>query len=220
MPSFKKCPKGHIYRNTFARCPYCDGSVSGFSSENSTQLLRDNATQLIQESSQVTQLVEEEPFASITSPPLQKDTNHDTNHTILISSTEKKDAGKGAVTEEFGKAGKKFVGWLVSYSLNPLGVDFKLYEGKNFIGKDSDCTVSVPDNGVSGKHATLLYRAGKFRLRDNLSSNGTFVNGRDIEDETCTLHDGDQIFIGNTVFVFKSALPANTDESSTEGNNM
>lgn len=123
-----------------------------------------------------------------------------------------------SITREFGKDGKKMVGWLVSYTLNPLGVDFKIYEGKNFIGKDADCTVCIPDQGVSGKHATLLFRAGKFRLRDNLSSNGTFVNGQDLEDETQTLHDGDIIRIGNTDLMFKSSLSETICETGTSDN--
>ena len=39
MQAFKRCPKGHIYRSTFARCPYCDGSISGYGLDNQTMLV-------------------------------------------------------------------------------------------------------------------------------------------------------------------------------------
>ncbi|MBR0539946.1 MAG: FHA domain-containing protein [Bacteroidales bacterium] len=101
---------------------------------------------------------------------------------------------------------RKFVGWLVSYSLDPMGVDFKLYEGRNIIGRDQDCSVTVNDNWVSSKHAVLLFRAGKYSITDSQSSHGTFVNDRDIELEPCYLCDGDLIRIGHTVFKFRSSL--------------
>lgn len=101
---------------------------------------------------------------------------------------------------------RKFVGWLVSYTLDPLGVDFKIYEGRNFIGRDMDCNITINDNMVSAKHALLLYRAGKFTLTDQQSTHGTFVNKEDIGLEVFYLGDGDEIKIGQTVLKFRSAL--------------
>jgi hypothetical protein len=101
---------------------------------------------------------------------------------------------------------RKFVGWLVSYTLDPLGVDFKLYEGRNIIGRDMDCNITINDNMVSSKHAVLLYRAGKYSLTDSQSSHGTFVNGNDIDLEPCYLADGDEIRIGQTMLKFRSSL--------------
>jgi pSer/pThr/pTyr-binding forkhead associated (FHA) protein len=59
---------------------------------------------------------------------------------------------------------------------------------------------------MSGKHATILFKNGKSKIKDELSSHGTFVNDRDIEDDTIELHDNDIIRMGETVFKFKSAL--------------
>lgn len=101
---------------------------------------------------------------------------------------------------------RKLVGWLVSYTLDPLGVDFKLYEGRNIIGRDLDCSITIGDNRVSSKHAVLLFRAGKYSITDTQSSHGTFVNDRDIELEPCYLTDGDVIQVGKTVFKFRSSL--------------
>ncbi len=101
---------------------------------------------------------------------------------------------------------RKLVGWLVSYTLDPLGVDFKLYEGRNIIGRDMDCGITVNDNMVSSKHAVLLFRAGKYSITDSQSSHGTFVNDADIELDPYYLQDGDVIRIGQTVFKFRSTF--------------
>ena len=87
-----------------------------------------------------------------------------------------------------------------------MGVDFRLYEGRNVIGRDVECTITVPDKTMSGKHAIILFRDDKFKIKDELSSHGTFVNNRDIEDETVELHDNDIIRMGETDFKFKTAL--------------
>lgn len=178
MQAFKRCPKGHIYRSTFARCPYCDGSISGYGSDNQTMLV---------------DWEDKRPEGQ--------------ERTVLLDKVDAQVSSE-SVTQEVGRENRKLAGWLVSYTLNPLGMDFRLYEGKNYIGTEASCSVCLSDENVSGMHALILFRAGKFKIRDNLSSNGTFVNGRDIEDEICSLKDGDEIQVGKTVFLFKSALPA------------
>ncbi|MBP5758114.1 MAG: FHA domain-containing protein, partial [Bacteroidales bacterium] len=97
-------------------------------------------------------------------------------------------------------------GWLVSYSLDKMGVDFRLYEGRNIIGRDMDCNITVNDNMVSGRHAVLLFRADKYSLTDQQSTHGTFVNGNDIDLEPCYLQDGDVIKVGETVFKFRTSF--------------
>jgi pSer/pThr/pTyr-binding forkhead associated (FHA) protein len=47
---------------------------------------------------------------------------------------------------------------------------------------------------VSRDHAVLVRHGRHFRLLDNGSANGTFVNGRQIA--TANLRDGDEILIG------------------------
>ncbi len=101
---------------------------------------------------------------------------------------------------------RKFVGWLVSYTLDPMGVDFKIYEGRNIIGRDMECNISINDNMVSSKHALLLFRAGKYSITDQQSTHGTFVNERDIDLEPCYLQDGDEIRMGKTILKFRSSL--------------
>lgn len=104
------------------------------------------------------------------------------------------------------RSSRKLVGWLVSYTLSDMGVDFKLFEGRNIIGRDLDCQISVNDSTVSGKHAVLLYREGSYFIQDSLSTSGTRVNGKDIGVVAVTLNDGDSIQVGKTVFKFRSSF--------------
>ncbi len=54
--------------------------------------------------------------------------------------------------------------------------------------------------GVSRKHAVIVRRDGALHIRDNNSSNGTFLNGqRLIEDKMRVLRDGDDIRVGKIV---------------------
>lgn len=106
---------------------------------------------------------------------------------------------KGAMQAQ----GRKLVGFLVTYNRNPQGKAFNLYEGKNFIGRDRSCDISVPeDNQMSGRHMSILYRNvdNKFKFRDEQSSNGTFVN-KELADEG-ELQNYDIIRLGGTVFIF------------------
>lgn len=101
--------------------------------------------------------------------------------------------------------GRKLVGFLVTYNRNPLGCSYNIYEGKNFIGRDASCDISVPeDNQMSGRHMSILYRNvdNKFKYRDEQSSNGTFIN-KEISDEG-ELQNYDIIRLGGTVFIFIS----------------
>ena len=80
------------------------------------------------------------------------------------------------------------------------------YEGRNIIGRDMNCNITVNDSTVSSTHAVILFRSGKYSISDQQSSHGTFVNGEDIELEPRYLKDGDVIRMGNTVFMIRFAL--------------
>ena len=101
---------------------------------------------------------------------------------------------------------RKIVGWLISYTLDEMGMDFKLFEGRNIIGRNIDCSITISDETVSSNHATILYRDGKFSIKDNQSTKGTFVNEQDIDLDAVRLNDGDIIKLGRTTLKFRSAL--------------
>jgi FHA domain-containing protein len=98
----------------------------------------------------------------------------------------------------------KIVGWLITYNRNPDGDDFRIYSGYNRIGANPVCDIMVEDETVSGSHAIIVYRDGRCLIKDDLSRNGTFVNGREIT-EAYPLQNYDQIRLGNTYLTYISA---------------
>jgi hypothetical protein len=101
----------------------------------------------------------------------------------------------------------KLVGWLVSYTRNPDGEDFKLRAGYNRMGANPACDIVVEDETVSGSHAIIVFREGRCLIKDDLSRNGTFVNGKEIT-EAHPLQNYDQIRVGNTTLTFVAAQNA------------
>lgn len=62
------------------------------------------------------------------------------------------------------------------------------------IGRQNDRNVCLNDNGISAIHATLRCQGGQWRLHDDLSRNGTFVNGA--RTFGTFLGDGDKLRFG------------------------
>jgi hypothetical protein len=102
------------------------------------------------------------------------------------------------------KSKGRIVGWLITFSHNPDGDDFRIYAGYNRIGANPVCDVQIEDETVSGSHAIIVFRDGRCLIKDDLSRNGTFVNGREIT-EAQALQSYDQIRVGNTTLTFVSA---------------
>ena len=111
--------------------------------------------------------------------------------------------GAGLDNEKANMTRKKLAGFLVSYSYSSNGEFFPLYEGKNMIGRGASSHVCVKgDSMVSENHVSILYRAvdRKFKFKDELSSNGTFINGALIDEGV--LKNYDMIRIGTTRLLF------------------
>lgn len=100
----------------------------------------------------------------------------------------------------------RLVGWLVTFSHDTAGEDFRVSEGRNVIGSSpDDCDILVSEDATaSSKHSVLMFRDGRFVIRDNDSQNGTYLNGQDIfGKESVVVGEGDIIRIGKTEFVLK-----------------
>jgi hypothetical protein len=186
MSEFKLCKNGHYYQNSLEECPYCP-KPSAFYNSDPMHLQRTIITGSENPGLDQTKLE--------TSPAT------DLNKTqIFTGNTPAAEPTFAAVPRQ---AGRKLVGWLVSFTIDPNGADFRLYEGRNSIGSDLNCEIVVSnDPAVSGKHLTILNRMGGFKFKDELSTNGTFIN--DVFEEEGSLKDGDTIRIGNTLFKFRS----------------
>src|SRR5438309_1136661 len=73
------------------------------------------------------------------------------------------------------------------------------------IGRASACNIRIADSGVSSKHAKIWCENGQYFLMDLGSTNGTFVNERDVDREQ--LSDGDVITFGMTKASFVGDQP-------------
>lgn len=101
---------------------------------------------------------------------------------------------------------KRLAGLLVSYSANPAGEVYRIYEGRTTIGRDSSCDVACPNDAhMSSKHFLIQYvdAAGVFMAKDLGSSNGSYVNGNIyIMDQAISLKTNDIIVLGGSKFIF------------------
>jgi DNA-binding winged helix-turn-helix (wHTH) protein len=81
---------------------------------------------------------------------------------------------------------------------------FALSEGDNVIGRDPRCEVWVDHSGVSRRHARIRVENGRKRpvLTDLDSTNGTFVDGKQIDAPT-ELSEGDVIKVGSVSLKFR-----------------
>ena len=86
-------------------------------------------------------------------------------------------------------------------------MDFRIVEGRNIIGSKSSSDVTVQDGEVSSLHSLILCKKDKFIITDELSSNGTLLNGEELTPrEPYDLNDGDEIRVGTTNLLFKTAF--------------
>jgi two-component system NtrC family sensor kinase len=85
------------------------------------------------------------------------------------------------------------------------GGRFQLPAGRQLqIGRGLGADIRILDTEVSRLHASIHCLDGTWLVNDAGSSNGTFLNGKPVEAVT-PLHDGDQIQLGRTVLLFRSA---------------
>lgn len=93
--------------------------------------------------------------------------------------------------------------WLVARNGPQTGKNFGLKVGDTTIGRDTRRADIVLDTStVSGEHARVRCEGGQFFLYDLASTNGTFINNRQIQKQM--LRDGDMVRFGQAEFVFKS----------------
>ena len=110
--------------------------------------------------------------------------------------------------------GRKVVAILVTYSWSPEGQVFPVREGRNFIGRDKDCEICVPeDQTMSGRNSHITYRQN-FVVGDMVSMTGTDLNGTPIEEQFHALGNYATIRAGSTYFTFIVIKPQSGEESA------
>lgn len=200
MEGFKKCSKGHFYREDKENCPYCPENTK--SEDVKTEFLSD--TKAVSENDSLkTQVFGGQDSSNMTESDKPDSVEpFDATKTMIVGAN-KTDSSNDSSPQ----VRRRLRGWLVSFDLEDFGVDFKILEGRNMIGKKPSNEITVLDPQVSSVHALILCRKDVFLLSDEMSSNGTNVNGQDLSPRNPKeLKDGDEIKIGNTTFLFKKAF--------------
>jgi DNA-binding winged helix-turn-helix (wHTH) protein len=82
--------------------------------------------------------------------------------------------------------------------------EFPLHEGENVIGRDPTAAVSIDAPIVSRRHARIVVSNGSAQLEDLGSKNGTFLADERVS-APVSLHDGDEIRVGDFSLVFREA---------------
>jgi DNA-binding winged helix-turn-helix (wHTH) protein len=92
------------------------------------------------------------------------------------------------------------------------GREIPLADGETVIGRGPECAIRVDSPKVSRRHARIEVSRGKATLADLGSKNGTFLQGRRLDD-AATLFGGDEICVGPAVLIFRTGGAMGTTES-------
>lgn len=189
----KKCANGHLYDPAIYgdKCPFCPSSTG------STKVNSD-----FQEGLGTKVLGGDEPKPTETIG-ININGNDAAGGATVIRHVGGTATGETGVSEN-----RRLVGLLVSYSANPAGDVYKVYEGRTTIGRDRTCDIPFPnDSHMSAKHLLIQYveAKGAFRAQeyDKGSANGSYVNGQVyVLGDVIDLKNNDVIVIGSTKLIF------------------
>lgn len=188
---FKTCSNGHNYEVSLGSCPYCPAEELEATRLDSP----DDAGTVLDDP-----LKSDKTIIDTSKPTLNPQSNSNLDKTIIFKPDEK--PNEGASNEFNYSTGRKLVGWLVTYNIDPNGTDYRIFEGRAKIGRSNRNDIILNQPGVSDEHAIILYRNNKFIIEDKLSTNGTFINGVSI-DEKVILKNDDVIKIGDVELLLK-----------------
>jgi len=78
---------------------------------------------------------------------------------------------------------------------------FALTTDVTHVGRGVTADVRLDDHTVSARHAIVVLRGDRLRILDDRSTNGTFVNGRRVDESA--LRDGDVVTLGRVVLTYR-----------------
>ncbi|HEY5536543.1 MAG TPA: FHA domain-containing protein [Ignavibacteria bacterium] len=180
--STKVCANGHIYSSNLNKCPFCPSDdlkrkagINNLFSED------DTSTFFTNKSDKTTKIIQSQEKSA-------------KSRTIIV----------GSESDNFALLthGRILIGWLVTFTWVKEGEDFKIFEGRNLISGSPNVEIYLNDPAVSSPHCMILSRAGIIKIKDEMSTNGTFINGTEISE--AELFDGDILKIGKTELLFRT----------------
>jgi two-component system cell cycle response regulator len=81
-----------------------------------------------------------------------------------------------------------------------VGEMYRLDGGEQVLGRASNATIRLSDDGISRRHARVVREGNQYVIEDLGSANGTLVQGERIAGRT-VLQDGDKIRLGPTTIL-------------------
>ena len=131
MPNFKTCKNGHNYDAALhPECPFCPASTQGTDYEKTmidfkkTQVFDDGNVSQFDKT-----MINEETQDMKTTPVGNASPQHPFSRTTILMDD---NINNPAPLQQTVK--RKLVGWLVTFSHDEYGQDYKLYVGKNIVG--------------------------------------------------------------------------------------
>ena len=116
---------------------------------------------------------------------------------------------------EFAMSTKSVPAFLVMNTGASAGARFELLPTQeNMLGRDWECKIVLNDPQCSRMHACVFHGEDGWWVRDNGSSNGTFVNGQTVNE--ARLVDGSEVRIGNSVFSFTEKIKPESSQAVEE----
>lgn len=211
MSNYSKCEKGHFYPRTLPDCPFCAKGEVGVQSDR-TERVDDVNVGKVEKTQRVT------PSPKAASDKVRAESS---SNTKKVQSKEKvapvreertvihRASTKGEVDGKDSGSRRRLEGWLVSFTIETSGVDFRLYEGKNVIGRDGDSDVRIiNDPKVSARHALIVFRGDETVFVDEMSSNKSYINDEPVGlGARVPLLDGAKIKMGDNEFFFRKVKP-------------
>jgi pSer/pThr/pTyr-binding forkhead associated (FHA) protein len=103
-------------------------------------------------------------------------------------------------------AGEEAGAFLLGASDPVAGMTFRTPMGRTLVGRHEDCDLVIRDRTVSARHAELMVRAEGVTVTNLMATNGTRLNGEEVQ--TGRLQDGDVLRFGRVSLVFKDVRPS------------
>lgn len=187
----RTCEHGHIYDSSIYgdKCPFCPGGEKTIFEQNS------GGNTVVNDGGDDPKYDDGGTSSTSTGKTEVYDGGDMGGGTMIFS----KDAGGRTKTSN----NRRLMGFLVSYE-TPNGEAYNIYEGRNSVGSDPRSDIRIAVNGVSRNHLTILCSPydHRFILKDEMSTNGTFVGDKFVNADTIELKDHDIIKIGGATLIF------------------
>jgi hypothetical protein len=187
----KRCQNGHFIDESWDICPYCPpDSMYQREESSSPDTAQPVPAKALGGGYETPSMPYDEGDRPAPRPPAQEGRGPSPQKTMA--------AARGELDQR-----RYVVGWLLGLNGKARGEAFPIRMGRNVLGRARDSEVMVQDDQASSHHADLVYRPEERRyiLMDRNSTNGTYVNGREIEPRR-DLVSRDVVTIGSHRFLF------------------